>query len=185
MQTVKCVVVGDEGSGKSSLLMAYRTNAFPDVPVATNFVKSVKFNGDTYFLSLFDTPDNNNGDTPYSDSDVFLLCFSVVSPKSFQRIRDKWFPELHHYSPGVPILIVGTQADLRTNSAVADTENQEKQMVTHVDGERLARELGAFKYVECSALTQAGVNDVFSEAFLAALEPPIACPGRRTKCIAV
>lgn len=39
-------------------------------------------------------------------------------------------------------------------------------------GEQMAKELGAVKYVECSALTQYKLKDVFDEAIVAALEPP-------------
>jgi cell division control protein 42 len=53
--------------------------------------------------------------------------------------------------------------------------------VTSEQGERLARELGAVKYVECSALTQKGLKNVFDEAIVAALEPPVTKKSR--KCL--
>ena len=125
---------------------------------------------------------------------MFLVCFSVTSPASFENVREKWFPEVHHHCPGVPCLIVGTQTDLRDEAAVR--EKLAKQKMTPVmkqDGERMAKELGAVKYVECSALTQYKLKDVFDEvkpspalfqaaivslthsdlqAIVAALEPP-------------
>ena len=36
----------------------------------------------------------------------------------------------------------------------------------------MASEIGAVKYMECSARTQEGLKDVFDEAMLAALQPP-------------
>ena len=50
--------------------------------------------------------------------------------------------------------------------------------ITQEMGKKLASDVRAVKYVECSALTQKGVKNVFDEATLAALEPP-----RRNKCV--
>jgi cell division control protein 42 len=54
----------------------------------------------------------------YPQTDVFLVCFSVTSPASFENVKEKWFPEVRHHCPGVPCLIVGTQVDLREDPQV-------------------------------------------------------------------
>ena len=95
---------------------------------------------------------------------MFLVCFSVTSPASFENVREKWFPEVHHHCPGVPCLIVGTQTDLRDDPQVREKlAKQKMQPVRKEDGEKMAKELGAVKYVECSALTQFKLKDVFDE----------------------
>jgi hypothetical protein len=95
---------------------------------------------------------------------VFLVCFSVTSPASFENVREKWFPEVHHHCPGVPCLIVGTQTDLRDDAGVRDKLARQKMSpIRKEDGDRMAKELGAVKYVECSALTQYKLKDVFDE----------------------
>ena len=100
----------------------------------------------------------------YPQTDVFLVCFSVTSPASFENVREKWFPEVHHHCPGVPCLIVGTQTDLRDDPSVREKlAKQRMQPVRKEDGERMAKDLGAVKYVECSALTQYKLKDVFDE----------------------
>ena len=139
-----------------------------------------------YTLGLFDTAGQEDYDRlrplSYPQTDVFLVCFSVTSPASFENVREKWFPEVHHHCPGVPCLIVGTQTDLRDDPAVREKlAKQKMQPVRREDGERMAKELGAVKYVECSALTQYKLKDVFDEAIVAALEPPPKKSGR--KCI--
>jgi cell division control protein 42 len=118
----------------------------------------------------------------YPQTDVFLVCFSVASPASFENVREKWLPEVHHHCPGVPCLIVGTQMDLRDEEAVITKLARQKQRPISTDnGERLSRELGAVKYVECSALTQKGLKNVFDEAIVAALEPQVV--RKKTKCL--
>jgi cell division control protein 42 len=119
-------------------------------------------------LGLFDTAGQEDYDRlrplSYPQTDVFLVCFSVTSPASFENVREKWFPEVHHHCPGVPCLIVGTQVDLRDDPSVREKLAKQKMSpVRREDGERMAKELGAVKYVECSALTQYKLKDVFDE----------------------
>ena len=121
-----------------------------------------------YTLGLFDTAGQEDYDRlrplSYPQTDVFLVCFSVTSPASFENVREKWFPEVHHHCPGVPCLIVGTQVDLRDDPSVREKLAKQKMApVKREDGERMAKDLGAVKYVECSALTQYKLKDVFDE----------------------
>lgn len=55
----------------------------------------------------------------YPDSDVFLLCFSVVKPDTFASIQDKWAPNFR--KSRASIVLIGTQADLRTDPRVVST----------------------------------------------------------------
>jgi cell division control protein 42 len=172
-------VVGDGAVGKTCLLISYTTNKFPSEYVPTvfdNYAVTVMIGDEPYTLGLFDTAGQEDYDRlrplSYPQTDVFLVCFSVTSPASFENVREKWFPEVHHHCPGVPCLIVGTQTDLRDDAGVRDKLARQKMSpIRKEDGDRMAKELGAVKYVECSALTQYKLKDVFDEAIVAALEP--------------
>lgn len=62
---------------------------------------------------------------------------------------------------------------MRDDPAVMEKLTKQRQSpITPKQGDQLAKDLGAVKYVECSALTQRGLKNVFDEAIVAALEPP-------------
>ncbi|XP_035769483.1 cell division control protein 42 homolog [Neolamprologus brichardi] len=144
MQTIKCVVVGDGAVGKTCLLISYTTNKFPSEYVPT--LVSPPAGQEDY---------DRLRPLSYPQTDVFLVCFSVVSPSSFENVREKWVPEISHHCPRTPFLLVGTQVDLRDDSNTLEKLAKNKQRALSCEsGEKLARELKAVKYVECSALTQ-------------------------------
>nr|CAD2186694.1 unnamed protein product [Meloidogyne enterolobii] len=92
-----------------------------------------------------------------------------------------WVPEIAHHSPKTPFLLVGTQVDLREDGTTIERLAKNKQRPIQPElGEKLAKELKAIKYVECSALTQKGLKNVFDEAIMAALAP--APPEKRKRC---
>ena len=153
----------------SNLLMGVaRSGASHRDRTLTNSVLPCRIGDEPYTLGLFDTAGQEDYDRlrplSYPQTDVFLVCFSVTSPASFENVREKWFPEVHHHCPGVPCLIVGTQTDLRDDPSVREKLSRQKmQPVRKEDGDRMAKDLGAVKYVECSALTQYKLKDVFDE----------------------
>lgn len=69
-----------------------------------------------------------------------------MSPASFENVKEKWLPEVHHHCPGVPCIIVGTQIDLREDPQLLEKLARQKQKpVEYGQGDKLARELGAVK----------------------------------------
>ena len=178
MSAVKCVVVGDGAVGKTCLLITYSKDQFPVEYVPTifdNYSVKVPIAEETYTLELFDTAGQEEYDRlrplSYPNTSVFLVCFSIVSPKSFDNVQGKWVPEIKHHCPNTPFLLVGTQVDLRNDEAtqLKLAKNKEKP-VSKEAGEIMAKSLTAAKYLECSALTREGIKNVFDEAIMQQLD---------------
>ena len=64
-------------------------------------------------LALWDTAGQEDYDRlrplSYPDTDVILMCFSIDSPDSLENIPEKWTPEVKHFCPNVPIILVGNK----------------------------------------------------------------------------
>ncbi|KAF7080411.1 hypothetical protein CFC21_084503, partial [Triticum aestivum] len=89
----------------------------------------------------------------YRGADVFVLAFSLVSRASYENIMKKWIPELQHYAPGVPVVLVGTKLDLREDKHYL-LDHPGMIPVTTAQGEELRKQVGALYYIECSSKTQ-------------------------------
>ena len=78
---------------------------------------------------------------------------------------------------------MGTKLDLREDRATVEKLRERKSApITNLQGQAMVKDIGAVKYLECSALTQKGVKNVFDEAIRVVLIPPPK-PKRRTRCL--
>ncbi|KAK0053158.1 rho-related protein racA [Biomphalaria pfeifferi] len=164
MQNVKLVVVGDGGVGKSCMLIAYTTNCFPGEYVPTvfdNYSANVMVDGKAINLGLWDTAGQEDYDRlrplSYPQTDVFCVCYSVERRASLDNIRHKWLPEIKHFCPDVPVVIVACKTDLNY------TEGRKRDVIRSEDGRALANELKT-AFAETSALTQHGLKECFDGA---------------------
>ena len=73
------------------------------------------------------------------------MCFSVLSTTSFENVRHKWVPEVRHYCPDVPLVLVGMKGDLREGSVQeSERERERRPMVGESDAQQMARQIGEY-----------------------------------------
>ncbi|GFP88269.1 rac-like GTP-binding protein rac13, partial [Phtheirospermum japonicum] len=109
---------------------------------------------------------------PINGADVFLLAFSVTNKASYENIYKIWFPELRHYSPNVPIVLVGTKLDLRDDKQYLNDHLTVVPITTEQDDE-LRMLIGAVTYIECSKNSTGKLMCVFFNKIL--FKPGLTC----------
>jgi len=177
---IKLVVIGDGAVGKTCLLISYANNRFPEDYIPTvfdNYVVNLTAGDQTIELGLWDTAGQEEYDRlrplSYANANVFLVCFSVTNPVSFENVTSKWWPEVIHFCPEVPQILVGTKLDLRSDSATVEKLKSGGNAPISTDqGHELAKKIKAIKYLECSAKTGENLKTVFDEAVKAVLFAP-------------
>jgi Rho family, other len=142
-------------------------------------------------ISLWDTAGQEDFDRlrplSYNDTDVVLVVFAVNARNSYLNVTDKvgrdtllyrisstpadpdsspqpqWYPEISHFCPTTPIILVLTKSDIRQSTKEKNQlQSQGQTFVSYEEGMALAKEIGAKKFMECSAKEQT-VSDHGSE----------------------
>jgi small GTP-binding protein len=178
MENVKVMTVGDGAVGKTSLLMSYSMDKFPneyEPTVFDNYCCTMVFNKDINVqLGLWDTAGQDDYEQmrplAYPGTHVFLICFSLVSRSSFENVASHWIKEVKNFSKEVPFVLCGTKMDMKEDpAALKALEEKEERPIAREEGERMAKNLGAHAYVECSGKTQKGMTEVFRQCCEAGL----------------
>lgn len=152
-----------------------------------NYIHDIFIDGQQVQLSLWDTAGQEEFDKlrslSYSDTHCIILCFSIDSPDSLENVKNKWVGEILEHCEGVKLILVALKADLRQTADMSNHEQMDaglgtsaynndgqlKKLVSYEDGVHVAKQIGALRYLECSAMKNRGVKEVFTEAARIAL----------------
>ncbi|KAK3593171.1 hypothetical protein CHS0354_039656 [Potamilus streckersoni] len=173
---ITCTLVGDGMVGKTSLALTFMKEKLSEKYVSTvfdNFATGTQsITGDRFTINMFDTAGQQDYEGlrvfTYKESEVIVICYCVVDRESFCSVQDHWILEVQKHlgrANKKPVILVATQVDLRNTN--------DDNMVTTVstsEGERLAKYIGAEKFIECSAITKEGVSEVFQNVITCAVK---------------
>ncbi|KAL6057386.1 RAS1 protein [Balamuthia mandrillaris] len=161
--TLRVVMLGNGGVGKSCLTIAYTAGRFVeeyDPTLEDSYKKQININGKDYSIEIYDTAGQddyaNLRDGYYRTGDGFICVYSICSRSSFEDLRDfhKDILRCKHLSSSNPqqqlaLVVVGNKSDL-----------EDERIISTEEGMELAEELGA-KFVETSAKAKHLVDDMF------------------------
>lgn len=172
----KIVILGDGACGKTSLLNVFTKGYFPQVyePTIWNrYDHDIFVDGKPMQLQLWDTAGQEEFDRlrsfSYSDTHCIMLCFSVESRDSLENAQTKWVAEIVDHCEGVQLVLVALKVDLRDQQDDEDVA-PEGGIISYNEGVAMAKKVNARSYLECSAKTNKGVREAFTEAARVALD---------------
>jgi small GTP-binding protein len=184
MESLKIVCVGDGATGKSSNLAVFSTNKFMEFYEPTIFDNMsaqlmLDYNGRQIVthLQLWDTAGQESFENmrklSYPGTNIFILCYSVISPTSYANVKSSWIPEIRREcGPDIPIFLVGTKTDLRDEDEEFQKVLEQKNIkpLTYDDGMKLLKEYNLAGFMECSAKTQYNIQPLFKQVTILGLD---------------
>ena len=146
---IKCIVTGDDADGAAHI---YRSLlCIP--PIFENEAVEMLVSLGVVLVGIPCVPTSRYErlrQLANHETDVIVLCFSLLNQDGYVRVYEKWYAEIRRLSPYTPILLVGMRrgicGDIGTVRWMGEQERSAP--LTHSDGVRLCRDIGAVGYVE-------------------------------------
>ena len=161
MQSLKIVLIGESGVGKTSIISQFIDQIFQDDQQSTiggTFsTKTIKCsNGKTLKFEIWDTAGQEKYRSVtkmfYKDADVAILVYDITNRFSFEELQKYWVQQVKDSSPkNIILAIIANKSDLI-----------EQEQVDEGVARSYAEELNAL-FAVTSAKNNSGVDDLFLE----------------------
>jgi small GTP-binding protein len=159
-ESVKVVLLGESGVGKTSIISQFTTNKFNPrcaTSVSAQFTsKTVEFPelGKTIKFDIWDTVGQEKyrslAKIFYKDAKVIILVYDILNVFSFNALKEFWYKETTDNADNDPIFaVVANKIDL-----------YQEQKVDNNDGKAFADEIQAI-FQTTSAMSNSGIKNLF------------------------
>ena len=157
---IKCVLLGESGTGKSSLIERFINNTFrkdtPSTLIGSFSSKVVYYEKENIKIryDIWDTAGQEKyrsiNKIFYQDAQVTLLVYDITQKETYDAIKNYWFQEVKDNAPeDVIVFIVGNKSDIYEKEAVNEEETRQ-----------YAKDINAL-YKLVSAENGDGINEIF------------------------
>jgi len=153
----KALVAGDQGSGKTCLMVRYKKNEFcigHPSSIGIDFcVNTIEVDKTKVMVQIWDTPGQERlhhfALSYFDKSQGIILTYAIDDRRSFESI-DKWMFEIKRSAPkDVAVVLVGTKLDLESERTVSLEEG------------KMMAEKHNIKFFEASSKDNVNVGKVF------------------------
>ena len=159
-ESIKVVLLGESGVGKTSIISQFTTHKFNPrcaTSVSAQFIsKTIEFPefGQSIKFDIWDTVGQEKyrslAKIFYKDAKVIIFVYDITTQYSFKGIKEYWYDETKNNTDNSPILaLVANKIDLYGD-----------QQVDNKDGQEFADKIGAI-FQTTSALSDTGINKLF------------------------
>ncbi|CAN6481755.1 unnamed protein product [Victoria cruziana] len=171
----KLVLLGDMGTGKSSLVLRFVKGQFYEFQESTIgaafFTQTVAVEGRSVKFEIWDTAGQERyhslAPMYYRGAAAAIVVYDMTNPDSFDRAK-KWVEELRQQgNPNMMVALAGNKVDM-----------EEKRQIKEEVARAYATEAGLL-FIQTSAKTAEGVNELFQEIAKGLPDSePLQAPGR-------
>ena len=155
---LKLLIIGDTSVGKSSILLTYTDNYFPEAHLATIGVeyKVKELLTDKYkiILQIWDTAGQERfrsiTKSFFRNTNGILFVYDITDRKSFQSVKD-WIKDSEMHDSGFEKILCGNKIDLKDERQVTFNELEEYGMKKKIE------------VIETSAKSKINIDESFKK----------------------
>ena len=170
MKKIKCFIVGDEGVGKASLFDAFTISGSLTDPrfVFDNAIYNMIYENTPISIEFWNAYTKEYMDfwisSQFPQTDIFLVCFSVVDEQSLENVSKIWEPKIRQYSSNPFLILIGCKCDLKNKYFQNDQKIIEEGLKPIPTSKcfEMKDTINAHDYIECSAYCQTGLETILN-----------------------